>query len=173
MLLKSVSKWIFRVWYHVIAVYSEKKLQHYTTAYRNHRSAGEKLGLFRFFKFFMYFSANTLQPVQKSLFNWTATQLECSWQAVAYISHVEHWKSLNLCCLSKLFWHFQRLPNNIKRTITKVKVQQELLWMIISGYKHERKKRKWVRGNRFLKQFTVCELHKRFCISTCELLSKF
>ena len=34
-------------------------------------------------------------------------------------------------------WHFQRLPNNI----TKVKVQQELLWMIISGYKHEKKRK--------------------------------
>ena len=28
------------------------------------------------------------------------------------------------------------------RTMTKVKVQQELLWMIISGYKHEKKKKK-------------------------------
>ena len=37
-------------------------------------------------------------------------------------------------------WHFQRLPNNIKRTMTNVKVQQELLWMIISGYKHEKKR---------------------------------
>ena len=26
--------------------------------------------------------------------------------------------------------------------MTKVKVQQELLWMIISGYKHEKKKKK-------------------------------
>ena len=54
--------------------------------------------------FFTYlFSANTFQSVQKSLFNWTATQLERSWQAVAYISHVWHWKSLNLCCWSKPF----------------------------------------------------------------------
>ena len=30
---------------HVIAVYSENKLQHYATAYRNHKSAGEKLCL--------------------------------------------------------------------------------------------------------------------------------
>ena len=35
--------------------------------------------------------------------------------------------------------HFQRLPNNIKHTMTKVKVQQELRRMIISGYKHEKK----------------------------------
>ena len=58
---------------HVIAVYSENKLQHYATAYRNQKSVGEKLGLFRFCKFFMFFFffffANTLQPVQKSLFN--------------------------------------------------------------------------------------------------------
>ena len=39
-------------------------------------------------------------------------------------------------------WHFQRLPNNIKRTKTKVQVQQELLWIIISGYKHEKNKQK-------------------------------
>ena len=44
-----------RVCNHVIAVYSENKLQHYATAYRNHKSADEKLGLFRFCKFFMYF----------------------------------------------------------------------------------------------------------------------
>ena len=30
---------------HVIAVYSENKLQDYATAYRNHKSAGEKLCL--------------------------------------------------------------------------------------------------------------------------------
>ena len=30
---------------HVIAVYSENKLQHNATAYRNHKSAGEKLCL--------------------------------------------------------------------------------------------------------------------------------
>ena len=42
--------------------------------------------------------------------------------------------------MSEPVWHFQRLPNNIKRTITKVKVQQKLLWMIISGYKHEKKR---------------------------------
>ena len=40
---------------HVIAVYSENKLQHYATAYRNHKSAGEKLGLFRFCMFFFFF----------------------------------------------------------------------------------------------------------------------
>ena len=66
--------------------------------------------------------------------------------------------------------------------MTKVTVQQELLWMIISGYmyKHEKKetlyiylKRKWVRRNWFWRQFTVCELHKRFCISTCELWTAF
>ena len=34
-----------RVCNHVIAVYSENKLQHYATAYRNHKSAGEKLCL--------------------------------------------------------------------------------------------------------------------------------
>ena len=63
------------------AIYIYKE-QHYTTAYRNHKSAGEKLCLFRFFKCFFFFfffffvvvifrifSANTLQPVQKSLFN--------------------------------------------------------------------------------------------------------
>ena len=44
-----------RVCKHVIAVYSENKLQHYATAYRNHKSAGEKLGLFRFCTFFTYF----------------------------------------------------------------------------------------------------------------------
>ena len=93
---------IAKVCNHVIAVYREEKLQHYTTAYRNHKSADEKLGIFRFCKFFIYifFSAYTLQPVQKSLFNWIATRLDCSWQAVAY---VWNWKSLNLCCLSKLF----------------------------------------------------------------------
>ena len=65
-----------RVCNHVIAVYSEKKLKHYATAYRNHKSAGEKLGssdfvrLLRiFFFFFFFFSANILQPVLKSLFN--------------------------------------------------------------------------------------------------------
>ena len=36
---------ISRVCNHVIAVYSENKLQHYATAYRNHKSAGEKLCL--------------------------------------------------------------------------------------------------------------------------------
>ena len=36
---------IHRVCNHVIAVYSENKLQHYATAYRNHKSAGEKLCL--------------------------------------------------------------------------------------------------------------------------------
>ena len=39
----------------VITVYSENKLQHYATAYRYHKSAGEKLGLFRVCKFVMYF----------------------------------------------------------------------------------------------------------------------
>ena len=38
---------------HVLAVYNKNKLQHYATAYRNHKSAGEKLGLFRFCKFFL------------------------------------------------------------------------------------------------------------------------
>ena len=37
---------------HAIAVYSENKLQHYATAYRNHKSADEKLGLFSFFTYF-------------------------------------------------------------------------------------------------------------------------
>ena len=36
---------VTRVCNHVIAVYSENKLQHYATAYRNHKSAGEKLCL--------------------------------------------------------------------------------------------------------------------------------
>ena len=36
---------IARVCNHVIAVYSENKLQHYATAYRNHKSAGEMLCL--------------------------------------------------------------------------------------------------------------------------------
>ena len=36
---------VYRVCNHVIAVYSENKLQHYATAYRNHKSAGEKLCL--------------------------------------------------------------------------------------------------------------------------------
>ena len=87
---------------HVIAVYSENKLQHYATVYRNHKSADEKLGLSDFVSFLRICSANTLQPVQMSIFNWTATRLECSRQAVAYISHIWHGKSLNLCCLSKL-----------------------------------------------------------------------
>ena len=34
-----------RVCNHVIAVYSGNKLQQYATAYRNHKSAGEKLCL--------------------------------------------------------------------------------------------------------------------------------
>ena len=46
---------IGRVCNHVIAVYSENKLQHYATAYKNHKSAGEKLSLFRFCNFLMYF----------------------------------------------------------------------------------------------------------------------
>ena len=49
---------------HVIAVYRENKLQHYATAYRNHKSADEKLGLFRFSKFFMYY----FQQIHYSLF---------------------------------------------------------------------------------------------------------
>ena len=48
--------WCMRVCNHVIAVYSENKLQHYATAYRNHKSAGEKLGLFRFCKFLAHLS---------------------------------------------------------------------------------------------------------------------
>ena len=79
-----------RVCKHVIAVCNENKLQHYATACRNHKSADEKLGLFRFYKFLCIFSANTLQPVQKSPFNRTATRFECSWQTVAYLSHVRH-----------------------------------------------------------------------------------
>ena len=51
----------------LIAAYTGNKLQHYATAYKNHRSAGGKWGLFIFYKFFRTFSANTLQPVQKSL----------------------------------------------------------------------------------------------------------
>ena len=49
---------------HVITVYSENKLQHYATAYRNHKSAGEKLGLFRFCKVFLVF----FQQIHYSLF---------------------------------------------------------------------------------------------------------
>ena len=37
---------------HVIAVYSEIKLQHYVTAYRNHKNAGEKLSGKQFLVFF-------------------------------------------------------------------------------------------------------------------------
>ena len=46
---------ILRICYHVIAVYSENKLQHYAAAYRNHKSTGEKLGLFRFCTFVYVF----------------------------------------------------------------------------------------------------------------------
>ena len=43
---------------HVITMNNENKLQHYATAYRNHKSAGEKLGLFRFCKcFYVFFTA--------------------------------------------------------------------------------------------------------------------
>ena len=49
---------------HVIAVYSENKLQHYATAYRNHKNADEKLGLFRLCKFFYVF----FQQIHYSLF---------------------------------------------------------------------------------------------------------
>ena len=62
--------WTFnREFNHVIAVYSENKLQHYASAYRNPKSSSKKLGLFKFCTFLRKFSANTLQPVQKSLFN--------------------------------------------------------------------------------------------------------
>ena len=44
------------VYNHVIAVYSGKKLQHYATAYRNHKSAGETLGLPDFVSFLRIFS---------------------------------------------------------------------------------------------------------------------
>ena len=44
-----------RVCNHVIAVYRENKLRHYAIAYRSHKSAGEKLGVLKFCKFFMYF----------------------------------------------------------------------------------------------------------------------
>ena len=118
--------------------------------------------------------------VQKSLFNWTPTWLECSWQVVANISHVWHWNSLNLCfCRNSLT--FSTFTNNITAYNDKVMVEQELLWMIIQDMSMKKKedtlciylKRKCVRGNCFWKQFGVCELHKRFCISTSELLSKF
>ena len=39
------SKAVVRLCNHVIAVYSENKLQHYATAYRNHKSADKKLCL--------------------------------------------------------------------------------------------------------------------------------
>ena len=52
-----------------------------------------------------------------------------------------------------------------KTTTTKKKKQQQKSCNYV--------KRKWVKGNLFWKQFTLCKLHKRFCISTCELLSKF
>ena len=59
--------------------------------------------------------------------------------------------------------------------MTKVKVRQELLWMIISGYKHEKRNIMYLSKTEMGKEemiLEVCELHKRFCISTCELLSK-
>ena len=56
--------YVYKVCNHVIAVYSKNKLQHYATAYRNHKRAGEKLGLFRFCKFLMYF----VQQIHYSLF---------------------------------------------------------------------------------------------------------
>ena len=57
-----------RVWNHVIAVYSEYKLQHYATAYRNNKSASEKLGLFRFCKFFMYFFSEDIAACSEITF---------------------------------------------------------------------------------------------------------
>ena len=49
---------------HVTAVYNENKLQHYATVYRNHTSAGEKLGLFRLCKLFYV----CFQQIHYSLF---------------------------------------------------------------------------------------------------------
>ena len=40
-----------KVYNQVIAVYSENKLNDYTTAYRHQKRSGEKLGLFRFVSF--------------------------------------------------------------------------------------------------------------------------
>ena len=56
---------VIKVCNHVIVVYSENKLQHYATAYRNHKSADEKLGLFRFCKFFL---CTFFQQIHYSLF---------------------------------------------------------------------------------------------------------
>ena len=58
----------FKVCNHVIAVYSENKLKHYTTVYRNHKSAGEKLGLFIFCKFFMYFVSKYISACSEITF---------------------------------------------------------------------------------------------------------
>ena len=49
---------------HVIAVYSDNKHQYYATAYRNHKSACEKLGLFKFCKILRIF----FQQIYYSLF---------------------------------------------------------------------------------------------------------
>ena len=87
-----------------MAVYSENKLQHYAVANRNHKSAGEQLGLFRFCKFFTYFF---FQQIHYSLFrNQFLTEQHNDLSEAGkqwLISHIWHWKSLNLCCLSKQF----------------------------------------------------------------------
>ena len=53
--MTALRKYWFKVCNHLIAVYSENKLQHDATAYSNHKSIGEKLGLFRFCKVFFFF----------------------------------------------------------------------------------------------------------------------
>ena len=126
---------------HVIAVYSENKLQHYATAYRNHKSVGEKLGLFRFCKFFTYFFSKYITAY--SLFRnhfLTEQQHDLSVAGKSYKSCLTL-KIVKSLLFVETVCHFQRLPNNIKRTMTKANVQQELLWMIISGYTHEKKRR--------------------------------
>ena len=52
---------VIRVCNHVIAVYSENKLQHYATAYRNHKNAGEE-SVCKLFKHFCF------QQIHYSLF---------------------------------------------------------------------------------------------------------
>ena len=51
----------------MIAVYSKNKLQHYATAYRNHKSAGEKLDLSRF-KFLCIFFSKYITVCSKITF---------------------------------------------------------------------------------------------------------
>ena len=59
---------ITKVYEHVIAVYSENKLQHYATACRNHKGAGEKLGLFRFCQFLCIFICKYIKACSEITF---------------------------------------------------------------------------------------------------------